>query len=93
MDKYIKLRKIILRLAIALLMIDLLLTFIQSEYPSSLFYIILFAHAASHLVTQYTRYKAKDESFSKLVFVLYIIFTGFSLYNIVANAIKFISHL
>lgn len=91
MEKYNKLRKIAFRLTILLLVIDIAASLLTTGYPSSLFYILFFGHTSGSLITQHSKYKDKDPSFSKLTFALYIMFFSFSVYSMARNFVTLVS--
>lgn len=87
MEKYDTWRKIAFRITIVLLVIDIAAYFLITGYTWSLFYILFFGHTSGSLITQYSKYKDKDPSFSKLTFALYIMFFSFSVYSMARNLV------
>lgn len=87
-EKYEKIKKIIFVATVVLVVLDIIIGFISPVYRPSMTSLIGVGFAVYSLMNEYADYRVKNKKMSKMVLVLSLVLSGFSLYHIILNVIS-----
>lgn len=85
MEKYNKVKKIIVIIIAILVAIDIFILYKDPTYISSMTSMFLLGYASHNLLNEYSRYKTKGSEVSKMICILDIIIIVVCLYYIIMN--------
>lgn len=87
-EKYRKIKKLIIALTIILVVLDTIIGFANPAYLLSSSSVIVLGFAGYSLVNEYERYRIEHKSFSKVILIFSLILAAFSVYHILLNLVN-----
>lgn len=87
-EKYEKIKKVIVVGTVSLALLDTIIAFVNPAYLPSMTSLIGLGFGVYSVVNEYADFRIKHKEMSRMVLILSLILSGFSVYHIILNLLN-----